>query len=209
MRRRARTPLTLAALWLTLLCAAPPALADGTRAADGVLMLGPSTRQAAADLNFEAPPRWDTPAKCIALDARDSCLLAKMTAEPEGVPPSEIVATALRLAGNFDKMHDDKADGFPKLRAAQAYLVAGVYEIRGSHLDDARKDFALAIERARDVPKMLTSFSQTVQAKPNPDRYQQLHVLIGTSAQDTRNSFFQPADLVREYAIRALSNLRA
>ncbi len=198
---------TAIAVGALALAAAVPA-----RAEDRPLVLAITARQSTGDVDFSLPPRWRAPVKCAVLDTRDSCLLEKMTSEPEGVPPSEIVGKALRLAALFDARRKvDDSDGLMSLRASETYLIAGAYELKGSHLAEARTYFELALARAREVPPRISRFVQVAAnytaplPTNNTARTSQPRVPLVMSMQEERNIFYPLAELVREYAVRALA----
>jgi len=191
-----------ALLWLT------PAAA---RADSRNLILTDKSRQAVSDIDFAQPPVWKTPFACDVRDVHDGCRLARMTAEPTGTAPAEIVATALRIAHLIDTNRDQSTDGYSTLRAAEAYLVAAAYEMQIERATDARDHYKLALSRAGDVPRSMTKFQQTytvVRSMPSLSNGYSVPatVQVGATSKEETDRYYAQAQLVCEYANRALAN---
>jgi hypothetical protein len=191
-----------------LLCLAPVS----ARADNRNLILTDKSRQAIGDVDFAQPPVWKTPYACDVRDVHDGCRLARMTAEPIGTDPAEIVSTALRVAHLIDTNRDQSIDGYTTLRAAEAYLVAAAYEMQIDRAADAREHFKLALTRAADVPRSTTKFEQTytiVRAMPSLSNGYSVPstVQVGATSKEESDRYYAQAQLVREYANRALAGL--
>jgi hypothetical protein len=194
---------TAALLWL---------MPSAAQADNRNLILTDKSRQATGDVDFTQPPIWKTPYICDVRDLHDGCRLARMTAEPTGTDPAEIVSTALRIAHLIDTNRDQSTDGYSSLRASEAYLVAAAYEMQIDRADDARAHFKLALSRAGDVPRSTTSFQQTytvVRAMPSLSNGYSVPstVQVGATSKEEADRYYAQAQLVREYAGRALTVL--
>jgi hypothetical protein len=212
-RRGSRWSFALGAIGAVLCAAALLAFtATAARADDRNLILTDKSRQSAGDIDFTQPPVWKTPVACDVRDLHDGCRLARMTAEPTGTAPSEIVATAMRIARRIDASRDQSTDGYSSLRAAEAYLVAAVYEAQSDNVSAARELYKLVLSRAGDVPRSMTKFQQTytiVRAMPSVSNGYSVPstVQVGATSKEEPDRYYAQAQLVREYANRAIANL--
>jgi len=200
-----------------IVCAVLLVLGSGIAAAESrSLLLGDRATQSVGDVDFTLPPIWHSLIKCGERITSESCLLQRMTETPTGTAPSVIIDVALQLAERIDRGRADSADGFVSLRASQAYLVAAVYEGEISKNAEARAHFQLAAARAAEVPRTMTTFSQTVSASGRsqppqlvgekmPENIRPLSV--GAKGNEQSVKFYPEAQLVREYATRALALL--
>jgi hypothetical protein len=205
-----------------LLCALLAVLAGAAAAAgDGRLLLGDKTAQSPAEIDFSALPVWHSLFKCGDRLTTESCLLQRMTENPTGTARSLIIGTALNLAAQIERGRADSPDGFASLRASQAYLVAAAFEAETNRNDEARIHYRLASTIAGEVPPKITNFNPTYRLQtgtigatdalrpgvtnPAPDS----RVIVGARAVEEPVKFFGEAQLVREYATRALAALGA
>jgi hypothetical protein len=192
-------------------------LASSARAENRSLLLTDHATQATSDIDFTLLPIWHALNKCPEHTVTDSCRLERMTENPAGTARSEIIGTALRLAQLIDGGRSDDPDGFYSLRAAQAYLVAAAYEAELERVDEARAHYALAAARAGEVPRTLEHFGRTVSVQNqnmnartdnvSPSASMPTRVTIGTKSTEQAILFYSEAQLVREYATRALAEL--
>jgi hypothetical protein len=194
---------------VVLAVSATAALAD-----DRSLILTDKSTQSVGDIDFAKAPVWKTPVPCDIRDLHEGCRLARMTAEPTGTAPSEIIATAIRLARLIDANRDQSADGYTSLRVSEAYLVAAVYEVQTEKFADAREHFKLVLSRAGDVPRSLTKFEQSyapVRTMPSQSNGYSVPTIlqVRVNSKEEPDRYYSQAQLVREYATRALSNLPA
>jgi hypothetical protein len=127
--------------------------AGAVAAGDANLVLTIERPQDLADIDLSRPPLWRALSKCGAASDDIDCLLERMTASPSEVPASWIVASALNLARYFDGRLRSESNGADDLRAAQAYLVAAVYEARDGAPARARTDFQTALARANGAER--------------------------------------------------------
>jgi hypothetical protein len=125
----------------------------GAAEGDANLVLTIERPQALAEIDFSRPPRWRALIKCSERNDDIDCLLERMTASPSEVPAIWIVASALNLAHYFDGRLRSESNGVDDLRAAQAYLVAAVYEARDGQPVKARADFQTALARANGAER--------------------------------------------------------
>ena len=202
---------------VAIFCAVLLAIGSGLAAAENrSLLLGDRATQSIGDVDFMLPPIWHSLVKCGERITSESCLLQRMTETPTGTAPSVIIDVALQLAERIDRGRTDSADGFVSLRASQAYLVAAVYESEISKNAEARVHFQLAAARAGEVPRTMTTFAQTVtvsgRSQPPslggeraPENIRP--VTVGAKGNEEPVKFYPEAQLVREYASRALAAL--
>src|ERR1700693_1138060 len=203
---------------VAIFCAVLLAIGSGLAAAENrSLLLGDRATQSIGDVDFMLPPIWHSLVKCGERITSESCLLQRMTETPTGTAPSVIIDVALQLAERIDRGRADSTDGFLSLRASQAYLVAAVYESEISKNAEARVHFQLAAARAADVPQKYTKFDpsyvvqtsgagrDTLEARTSGGMSP--HVVVGMQSKEETVKFYAEAQLVREYATRALAAL--
>lgn len=184
-------------------------------AEDRRLLLSDQAHQAISDVDFAQLPVWRPLVKCPEHTMIESCRLQRMTENPEGTGRDEIIGAALRIAQQLDVERGETQDGFLSLRAAQAYLIAAAFEADLLRTDAARAHYSLAVARAGEVPRTMTTFTQTVSAagvaKPpsiigeRPDNPRPVN--FGAKGSEVTVRFYPAAQLVKEYATRALATL--
>ena len=191
---------------------------SGAGAENRNLRLADRATQALADVDFSLLPVWHSLYKCGEPITSESCLLQRMTENPTGTARAALVGAALHLAEQIDRGRADSADGLANLRASQAYLVAAAYEAEMFRSDDARAHFRLALERAADVPQKSLKFDPAYTVQSNngssvrspaqagtSNGLQNVHVAMGVKAKEDADKYYSEAQLVREYATRALA----
>jgi len=205
-------------VWAGAFCALLFVLAAAAAGAENRnLLLADRATQSLGDVDFSLLPVWHSLYKCGERITSESCLLQRMTENPTGTARAAIVGTALHLAEQIDRGRADSADGLASLRASQAYLVAAAYETEMFRGDDARAHFRLALERAADVPQKSVKFDRTYSVQSNTgsssrpaqasmnNSLQNVHVAMGVKAKEDADKYYGEAQLVREYATRALA----
>jgi hypothetical protein len=204
-----------------LFCTLMFALGGVTASADTrSLLLADHATQSIGDIDFSLRPIWHSIMKCGERLTSESCLLQKMTENPTGTAHSVIIGTALHLAQLIDRARADSPDGFASLRVSQAYLVAAAYEAEVDRLDDARAHYQLALTRAAEVPPSIARFDKTYSIQNSAGSTARgsvqpgvtiggpsSHVVMGTQSKAEPVKFYSEAQLVREYATRALAAL--